>query len=135
VLSAGTICADGGNVRLHLALAGKRCDQNWLDFLRDMVKRDLRMPILVTIDGTSGLSRAVEETLPNNLYHRRLVRNTRSVTGKAADSGRAQVKAMVQAAYSAPDRQVANLIAANVLKTYRARYPLVKSGISCKGAA
>jgi transposase-like protein len=59
------------------------------------VKRDLRMPILVTSDGTSGLSRAVDEILPNNLCQARVVRSTRNVTDKVADSGRAEVKGVM----------------------------------------
>jgi hypothetical protein len=74
----------------------------------------------------------VEEILPNNLCQHPLVGNTRNVTKKVADSGRPEVKAVVQAAYSAPDRRVANLTAANVLNTHRARYAWLKPGISCR---
>lgn len=123
VLCAWAICADGRKVMLHLALGNKESYENWLDFLRDMVKRGLRTPLLITTDGAPGLIRAVEELFPNSLRQRCLAHKTRNVTDKVPDSVRAEVKAAVQAAYYAPNRQVAEMIAADVLNTYQACYP------------
>ena len=123
VLCAWAICTDGRKVMLHLALGNKESYPNWLEFLRDMVKRGLRTPVLVTTDGAPGLIRAVEEVFPNSLRQRCLAHKTRNVTGKLPDSARAEVKAAIRAAYYAPNREVAQMVAADVLKTYQNRFP------------
>lgn len=123
VLCAWAVCADGRKVMLHLALGNKESYENWLDFLRDMVKRGLPEPVQITTDGSPGLIRAVEEVFPNSLRQRCLAHKTRNVTDKVPDSARAEVKAAVQAAYYAPNQEVARMIAANVLETYQALYP------------
>jgi putative transposase len=57
------------------------------------------------------------------LRQRCLAHKTRNVTDKVPDSARAEVKAAVQAAYYAPNQEVARMIAADVLETYQALYP------------
>jgi putative transposase len=123
ILSAWAICADGRKVMLHLALGNKESYPNWLEFLRDMVRRGLQTPVLVTTDGAPGLIRAVEEVFPNSLRQRCLAHKTRNVTDKVPDSVRAEVKNAVRAAYYAPNHEVANMIAADVLETYQSTYP------------
>jgi transposase-like protein len=123
VLCAWAICADGRKVMLHLALGNKESYPNWLEFLRNMVKRGLRTPVLVTTDGAPGLIRAVEEVFPNSLRQRCLAHKTRNVTDKVPDSARAEVKGAIRAAYYAPNREVAEMVAADVLKTYHSRFP------------
>jgi transposase-like protein len=123
ILSAWAICADGRKVMLHLALGNKESYPNWLEFLRDMVRRGLQTPVLVNTDGAPGLVRAVEEVFPNSLQQRCLAHKTRNVTDKVPDNVRAEVKNAVRAAYYAPNREVADMIAAETLKTYQSDYP------------
>jgi putative transposase len=123
VMCAWAICADGHKVMLHLALGHKESYANWLEFLRDMVRRGLQEPVQVTTDGAPGLVRAVEEVFPNSLRQRCLAHKTRNVTDKVSDSVRAEIKNAVRAAYYAPNREVADMIAADVLKTYQSTYP------------
>lgn len=123
VLCAWAICSDGRKVLLHLALGNKESYPNWLDFLRDLVKRGLQAPVLVTTDGAPGLTRAVDEVFPNSLRQRCLAHKLRNVTDKLPDHAREEVKAAVQAAYYAPDQEVAEMVAAQVLNDYQAVYP------------
>jgi putative transposase len=123
VLVAWGICHDGRKVLLHLALGNKESYENWLDFLRDTVRRGLQAPVQTTTDGSPGLVRAVEEVFPNSLRQRCLAHKTRNVLDKIPDSARAEVKAMIQAAYYAPNQEVARMIAAEVLEAYQSRYP------------
>jgi putative transposase len=123
LMCAWAICADGRKVMLHLALGNKESYANWLEFLRDMVRRGLQTPVLVTTDGAPGLMRAVEEIFPNSLRQRCLAHKTRNVTDKVPDSARAEIKNAVRAAYYAPNREVADMIAADVLKTHQRDYP------------
>ena len=122
ILSAWAICSDGRKVMLHLALGNKETYSNWLEFLRDLVRRGLQTPVLVTTDGAPGLIRAVEEVFPNSLRQRCLAHKTRNVTDKLPDSVRAEIKIMIRAAYYAPNREVADMIAADTLRTYQSEY-------------
>ena len=117
------ICDDGRKVLLHLALGNKESYDNWLDFLRNMMRRGLQTPVQTTTDGPPGLIRAVEEVFPNGLRQRCLAHKTRDVLDKVPDSSRVEVKAMIQAAYYAPTQEVARMIAGEVLETYQDRYP------------
>jgi transposase-like protein len=123
ILCAWAICANGRKVLLHLALGNRESYQNWLDFLRNMVKRGLRAPVQTTTDGAPGLILAVEEVFPNSLRQRCLFHKTGNVLDKVPDSARAEVKAMIQAAYYAPNQEVARMMAAKVLETYQDLYP------------
>lgn len=123
LLCAWGICADGRKVLLHLALGNKESYANWLDFLRDMVARGLRPPVLVTSDGAPGLIRAVAEVFPHSLRQRCLAHKVRNVTDKVSESARTEVKAAVQAAYYAPNQEVARMVAAEVLRRYQGAYP------------
>jgi putative transposase len=123
VLCAWAICADGRRVMLHLALGNKESYINWLDFLRDMLRRGLRTPVLITTDGAPGLIQAVEEVFEKSLRQRCLVHKIRNVLGKVPEDAYQEVKAAVQAAYYAPDQEVAKMIAAQVLDKYQALYP------------
>lgn len=123
ILCAWAICADGRKVLLHLGLGNKESYANWLDFLRDMVRRGLREPVLVTSDGAPGLLRAIEEVFPRSLRQRCLAHKIRNVTDKVPERVRDQIKAAVQAAYYAPDEALAEMMAADVLNKYQAHYP------------
>jgi transposase-like protein len=123
ILCAWAICANGRKVLLHLALGNRESYDNWLDFLRNMVKRGLRAPVQTTTDGAPGLILAVEEVFPKSLRQRCLFHKTGNVLDKIPDSARAEVKAMIQAAYYAPNQEVARMMASKVLETYQSLYP------------
>jgi putative transposase len=123
LLAAWGVCTDGRKVLLHLALGNKESYPNWLDFLRDMIKRGLQTPVLTTTDGAPGLIRAVEEVFPRSLRQRCLAHKMRNVLDKVPDQDQPAVKGMVQAAYYAPNQEVARLVAADVLKQYQALFP------------
>lgn len=123
LLCAWAICADGRKVLLHLTLGNKESYESWLEFLRDMQNRGLRTPVLITSDGAPGLIRAIREVYGRSLRQRCLAHKVRNVIDKLPESARAEVKAAVQAAYYAPNPEVATLIAADVLHKYQGQYP------------
>jgi putative transposase len=123
ILCAWAICADGRKVLIHLALGNKESYENWLEFLRGLVQRGLRKPVMITTDGAPGLIRAVREVLPKSLRQRCLAHKTRNITDKVPESVREVVKAAVQGAYYAPSQQIAEMVAAEVLSQYQDEYP------------
>ena len=53
-------CRGGKKVLLNLGLGNQESYEDWLEFLRDMVKRGLPIPTFVTSCGTPGLIKAIE---------------------------------------------------------------------------
>src|SRR5690606_33698147 len=51
ILVAWGVCRDGRKVLLHLALGNKESEAACITFVRDMVRRGLPVPTLVTTDG------------------------------------------------------------------------------------
>ena len=123
VLVAWGICRDGQKVLLHMGLGNKESYTAWQDFIRDMQARGLQEPVLVTIDGAPGLIRAVEEAWPNSLRQRCLAHKIRNVIDKVPKDAQAELKAMVHSAYYAPNREVAEMIAKDLLERYQDQYP------------
>ena len=88
-----------------------------------MIARGLPTPVIITTDGAPGLIRAVEEVFPRSLRQRCLAHKIRNIIGKLPMTARGEVKATVQAAYCAPNREIADQIAVEVLRKYQYTYP------------
>ena len=67
VLVAWGLLTDGRRVLLHMAMGSTESRESWLEFLRDMVRRGLGVPLSITTDGAPGLMGAVEEMWPKSL--------------------------------------------------------------------
>ena len=55
---------------VHLALGSRESYDDCLHFIRDIVRRGLRVPVLITTDGAPGLIRAADEVWPKSLRQR-----------------------------------------------------------------
>jgi transposase-like protein len=128
LLVAWGICRDGRKVLLHMALGNKESLPAWREFIRGMIKRGLRTPTLVTTDGAPALVAAVEEIWPRSLRQRCLVHKKRNILDKVPDSARQEAKKTLNAIYDAPNREVADLLAADFVERYGKTYP---SAITC----
>ncbi len=123
ILVAWAITRDGRKVLVHLALGNQESYSAWRKFLQDMVRRGLNVPVLITTDGAPGLMRAVEEMWPASLRQRCLAHKMRNILDKVPDHARADVKSAVHSAYYAPNREMAETMAADVLQRYEQLYP------------
>jgi transposase-like protein len=88
LLCAWAICRDGRKVMLHLTLGGRESYDNCLAFLRDMVRRGLRLPVLVATDGAPGLISAVEQVWSKSLCQRCLAHKMRNILDKVSPAAR-----------------------------------------------
>lgn len=70
VLCAYGIKSDGRKVLLHLAVGDKESTVCWKSFFQDLEQRGLAKPLLVIIDGNSGLTKAVRESFPGSWAQR-----------------------------------------------------------------
>jgi len=75
-----------------------------------------------------GLIAAVEQVWPRSLRQRCLAHKKRNILGKVPDRTREEVKLALSAVYNAPNRQVADLLAADFITRYGDLYP---SAVSC----
>jgi len=128
VLVAWGICRDGRKVLLHMTLGNQESLQAWLEMLRDMVRRGLRVPTLITTDGAPGLIAAVEQVWPRSLRQRCLAHKKRNVLDKVPDKAREEVKAALNGIYYADTREVADLLTTRFLETYGHLFP---SAVAC----
>jgi len=128
MLVAWGVLRDGRKVLLHLALGNKESEAACTTFIRDMVKRGLPIPTLVTTDGAPALIAAVEAVWPHSLRQRCLVHKVRNVLDRVPAGGKDEVKQALWCVYDAPVREVADLLAANFIQRYGSLYP---SAVQC----
>jgi len=93
--------------------------ENLLEFIRDMVRRGLKVPAMVTTDGAPGLIRAVTEVWRRSLRQRRLAHKTGNILGKVPKAAREEVKRRAQDVFYAPSPETAKERAAEVLEDYQ----------------
>jgi transposase-like protein len=93
VLCAWGITTTGAPVFLALDAASSESHDACGGFLRDLVARGLRPPLLVITDGAPGLIGAVERVYDASLRQRCLIHRVRNVTAKVSEADRDQVKA------------------------------------------
>ncbi len=123
LLCAWGICEDGRKVLLHLALGNKESHADWLEFLRDMVKRGLPPPLTMTSDGAPGLLRALEEVFPQSVRIRCWMHKMQNVLSKLPESAKAEVKSWLAAVRDAPTPEAGRQAAAETLARFERDYP------------
>jgi transposase-like protein len=123
LLCAWAICRDGRKVMLHLALGSRESYDNCLAFLRDMVRRGLRTPVLVATDGAPGLISAVEQVWGKSLRQRCLAHKMRNILDKVSPAAREELKRRVQDVFYAPSLEIAEERAVKVLSDYQEEHP------------
>ena len=103
VLCAWGITTTGAPVFLALNAASSESHDACAEFLRGLVARRLRPPLLVITDGAPGLIGAVERVYAASLRQRCLIHRVRNVTAKVSEVDRDQVKADFWAIFDLPD--------------------------------
>jgi putative transposase len=93
VLVAYGLTTTGKPVLLALDGASAESVEACLGFLRDLVGRGLRSPLLVISDGAPGLIAALEQVFPHSLRQRCLVHRLGNILAKVAAADQHAVKA------------------------------------------
>jgi hypothetical protein len=130
VLVASGITTTGKPAWLGLDGTSAESHEACVGFLRDLVARGLRAPLLVISDGTPGLISAIEQVFPLSLRQRCLVHRAGNVLAKVSATDREQVKADFWAIFDAIDAspgqpavEQARRHAERFADTWAARYP------------
>jgi transposase-like protein len=73
------VTLEGRKVLLGLGLGSRESYEDWLNFGRDLLARELRAPALVVADGAPGLWKAARELWPAALEQRCTVHALRNI--------------------------------------------------------
>ena len=128
LLCAWAILSDGRKILLHIALGNRESYADWKEFLRGMIARGLRVPLLITSDGAPGLIAAIEECFPKSKRQRCLRHKLQNIANKLSKEGQAELMPKIKNVYYQTDQQVAKLCAENIIREYSKLYP---SAIKC----
>lgn len=123
VLCAWGITRDGEKVLLHLALGNKESYEDWLSFLRDMVRRGLRTPTTVTTDGAPGVIKAVEAVFPKSLRIRCWYHRMKNLSSKVPEEVWPEIKAEIMAIRDAAGYEQGKQLAYEFIEKYREKFP------------
>jgi transposase-like protein len=118
LLCAWGICRDGRKVLLHLALGNKESTVAWRDFFRDLQRRGLSVPTMVTSDGAPAIIAVIEEVYGDSLRQRCLFHKTQNILAKVPEAQQQTVKRAVQAIWNAPNRATADLLVQDFIEQF-----------------
>jgi len=128
VLCGWAILRTGKKALLHLSLGNKESYSDWLEFLRDMVKRGLRVPTTITSDGAPGLIRAIKAVFPKSLRVRCWFHRMENFSGKVPEEVWAMIKAELTMIRDASSYEQGKQLACEFISRHKDTYPsLVKA--------
>ena len=135
VLCAWGITTDGRPVLLALAAANAESHDACVGFLRDLVTRGLRPPLLVISDGAPGLIGAIEQVCDRSLRQRCLIHRCRNVVSKVSEHDQNQVQGDFWRIFDDIDADPGDAAIAEVRRrvgeferTWKSKYP---SAVAC----
>lgn len=96
VLVARAFLEDGSAELISVSLGNRESYSSWKGFLEDMIRRGLKDPLLVVIDGCPGLIRAVEELFPVSDIQRCTKHRTENILNKVLKEDRVAVKESIR---------------------------------------
>jgi transposase-like protein len=123
VLAAWCITTDGRKVLLHLAVGNKESEKCWVEFLREMVGRGLRMPTSITSDGAPGLVNAIEGVFSKSLRIRCWYHKLGNIRSKVPAEGAEELLAHARAVRDAPTHEAGEAQAASLIERFGGSYP------------
>lgn len=123
ILVGWGITSEGRKVLIHMELGNKESEEAWLDFLRDMIRRGLNIPVLVVSDGAPGLINAIKRVFPESLRQRDLAHKLRNLGSKIPEGSWDEVGTKIRAVYYAGDQRLARILAQEVEEEYRDEFP------------
>ena len=130
VLAAWCITTDGRKVLLHLSVGNKESEKCWVEFIRDMVARGLRVPTSVTSDGAPGLVSAIEGIFSKSLRIRCWYHKLGNIRSKVPEEGAEELLAHARAVRDAPTLDAGEAQAASLIESFGETYPAAVKSFS-----
>ena len=128
VLCAWGVLRDGRKVLLHMTLGNKESFEAWLEMIRYMVSRGLRVPLSITADGAAGLNKAIDQAYPKSLWIRCWVHKMRNIRAKLPRDVAPEVEAEIYTIRDAATVEQGRARMREVIAKYRGLYP---SAMAC----
>jgi putative transposase len=128
VLCAWGVLRDGRKLLLHMTLGNKESFDAWLEMLRNMVSRGLRVPLSITADGAPGLNKAIDQAYPKSLRIRCWVHKMRNIRAKLPRDVAPEVEAEIYTIRDAATFEQGQARMQAVIAQYRGQYP---SAMAC----
>lgn len=128
LLVAWGILENGQRALLHVEVGSRESRDSCLAFLRGMVARGLRAPLLSVSDGAPGMISALQEVFPDSLRQRCLFHKKQNILAKVPMDQQTEILTFLSAIYNAPTMEVAQSLAKEFVSKYERIYP---TAISC----
>jgi putative transposase len=128
VLCAWGVLRDGRKVLLHMTLGNKESFDAWLEMLRNMVSRGLKVPLSITADGAPGLIKAIDQAYPKSLRIRCWVHKLRNIRAKLPRDVAPEVEAEIYTIRDAATFEQGQTRMREVITKYQGLYP---SAMAC----
>ena len=128
VLCAWGVLRDGRKLLLYMTLGNKESFDAWLEMLRNMVSRGLRVPLSITADGAPGLNKAIDQAYPKSLRIRCWVHKLRNIRAKLPRDVAPEVEAEIYTIRDAATFEQGQARMQAVIAQYRGQYP---SAMTC----
>lgn len=123
VLIAYAILWDGRKVLLHLEVGDRECYEACLGFLREMVERGLRTPLLYCSDDCPGLRKALKAVWPKSLPQKCQAHKLRNILSKLPRGVQGELKKQITRVFQARDHEEGLRRGRALVEQYRDRYP------------
>lgn len=130
ILVSWAILRDGRKVLLSLSLGNKESHSDWLEFLRDMVRRGLRTPLSVTANGAPGLIKAIGEVFPKSLRIRCWVHKLENLSSKVPPTIWPEIKAEILQVRDAATYGHGKELALGFIERHKREYPSLVASFS-----
>ena len=123
VLIAYGILWDGRKVLLHIDLGDRESYEACLGFLRDMIERGLRPPLLYCSDDCPGLRKALRQVWPQTLPQKCQVHKMRNILSKLPRGVQSEIKKQIRGVFEAQDHEEGLRRGRKLIEQYQDRYP------------
>jgi len=123
VLCVWAICEDGRKVLLSLSTTNSERYESCLEVVRGLTKRGMPVPVTITTDGASGLTKAIEAMWPKSLRIRCWFHKMQNLQQKVPAHLWPQVKALLVDLRDAPTPEKAEQRREAIVEQYQRELP------------
>lgn len=134
VLAVLGVREDGQKVLLSLDLAGSESTASWTTLVQDLVRRGLKAPAIVVIDGNGGLGNAVRDTWPKTSIQRCTKHKLENLISKAPKHCHGELKRDYRMIVYATNKEKADKAYAAFCRKWKKLVPSVVKSLEEAGA-
>lgn len=123
VLIAYGVLWNGKKALLHIDVGDRESYEACLGFLREMIERGLRTPLLYCSDDCPGLRKALKRVWPQALAQKCQAHKMRNILSKLPRGVQGEMKKQIQRIFQADDYEQGVRRGRSLIEAYQDRYP------------